>query len=320
VTKRADAESGVHDHGVPFRIPNFLCVSWSLGWNPNGLAAFTTRTEGCTLSGHGFQQQNRSVGTLKLFRAPHRERGLYSIPPLPGISLRMIRSPRNGTATLDMGGGAFSASLHRHYVASPAHQACTCDISCEVDFLAIQFSSDAFEEHLGPGGDLGYLHSRPQHDDLPMQIAERLWQEETLTRLQADGLGLALVALLVRASQAVPRDVPRQTGIGIRRLARIKEYVDDHLAEDFSVSDLSDAAGGSATHVTTGFRATAGCSVWQFVLLRRVERAKSLLAGTSLEITEIAMTCGFSSSQHFATTFKKRVGATPTAYRRECVG
>jgi AraC family transcriptional regulator len=269
--------------------------------------------------GHGFQQQNRSVGTLKLFHAPHREQGRYSIPPLPGISLRMIRFPRLGTATLDMGGGAFVASLHRHYVASPADQRCTCDVSCDVDFLAVQFPSNAFEEYLGPGGDLGYLHSRPQHDELPMQIAERLWQAERPTRLEADGLGLALVALLVRASQPAPKDAPRRTGLGIRRLARLKEYVEDHLAQDFSVSDLSRAAGGSATHVTTGFRAVTGCSVWQFVLLRRVERAKSLLAGTGLEITEIAMTCGFSSSQHFATAFKKRVGTTPTAYRRECV-
>ena len=285
-----------------------------------GVGKTPSHTGGCiVVPGHGFQQQNRSVGTLKLFHAPHREGGLYSIPPLPGISLRMIRSPRHGTATLDMGGGSFSASLDRHYVASPAHQRCMCDISCEVDFLAVQFSSNAFEEHLRPGGGLGYLHSRPQYDQLPMQIAERLWRDEALTRLEADGLSLALVALLVRASRATPEVAPHRTGLGIRQLARIKEYVEDHIAEDFSVSELSHAAGGSATNVTTGFRATAGCSVWQFVLLRRVERAKCLLAGTRLEINEIAMTCGFSSSQHFATAFKKRVGTTPTAYRQECV-
>jgi AraC family transcriptional regulator len=102
-----------------------------------------------------------------------------------------------------------------------------------------------------------------------------------------------------------------------RRLGRLLEYVEDHLADDFSVTDLSRAAGSSPTEITSGLRAATGFSPWQFVLLRRIERAKSLLTSSQLAITEIALHCGFSSSQHFATAFKKQTGTTPSAYRRE---
>jgi AraC family transcriptional regulator len=95
------------------------------------------------------------------------------------------------------------------------------------------------------------------------------------------------------------------------------EYVENHLADDFNMADLSRAIGCSTSAIASGFRTATGFSPWQFVLLRRVERSKSLLTSSQRTMSEIALECGFSSSQHFATAFRKQVGTTPRAYRRQ---
>jgi AraC-like DNA-binding protein len=51
------------------------------------------------------------------------------------------------------------------------------------------------------------------------------------------------------------------------------------------------------------------------VLRRKIERSQRLLSQQSLSVTSIAHSLGFSSSQHFASAFKRYVGVSPTAYR-----
>lgn len=266
-----------------------------------------------------FQNECRSAGPLKLLRAPHREAGSFCTPPAGGISIRMNRSQRDGSKLVDYGAGRFNGPLDRHYTVAPAGVACICELSSELDFLAVEFSPEAFAEHLGPGGDLGRLHSRYQRDELVMQLVERLWREsiEGLTRLEADAFSLALVALLVRAARTDPRPQQPHALLSHHQLGRLLEYIQYHLADDFGVSDLGVETGCSTIEITSGFRAATGFSPWQFVLLQRIERGKRLLATTKLAVTEVASDCGFSSSQHFATVFKKRVGVTPSNYRRE---
>jgi AraC family transcriptional regulator len=265
------------------------------------------------------QQEHRTAGSLKLFRAPHREPGSFFTPAARGVSIRMNRSQRDGTKMVDHGAGRFSGVLDRHYTVAPANLVGACELSSELDFLALEFSPDAFEEHLGARGDLGRLHTGCQRDELVMQLVERLWLEsvEGLTSLEADGLSMALVILLVRASQADFRKPDRSGVLSKPRLNRLFEYVENHLADDFNMADLSRAIGCSTSAIALGFRTATGFSPWQFVLLRRIERAKSLLTSSQRTMSEIALECGFSSSQHFATAFRKQFGTTPGAYRRQ---
>jgi AraC family transcriptional regulator len=98
-----------------------------------------------------------------------------------------------------------------------------------------------------------------------------------ITRLEADGFSIALVTLLVRASRADFRRPLRLGALNNRQLGRLSEYVDNHLADDLSVFDLGRAIGCSPTKITSALRAATGPSPWQFVLVRRIERAKTLL-------------------------------------------
>ena len=60
-----------------------------------------------------------------------------------------------------------------------------------------------------------------------------------------------------------------------------------------------------------------GHSPHQFVLHRKVERAKELLRGTEMRVLGVAMACGFESQQHCAPVFRSVCGASPTEYRQE---
>ena len=72
----------------------------------------------------------------------------------------------------------------------------------------------------------------------------------------------------------------------------------------------------SIRDVRKAFRAAFHTTPYHFLLDRRIDRAKTLLSSTRLSITEIIAAVGFSTPNHFATTFRQRVGLTPRDFRR----
>jgi AraC family transcriptional regulator len=72
----------------------------------------------------------------------------------------------------------------------------------------------------------------------------------------------------------------------------------------------------SLYHFARQFKAATGLPPHQFVILRRVERAKELLqAGTALSLAEVAAHVGFSDQSQFSHNFKRIVGVTPGQFR-----
>lgn len=99
------------------------------------------------------------------------------------------------------------------------------------------------------------------------------------------------------------------------RLRRVADAMRADIARDWRIAELAELVGITPRHLTTMFRLQLGTSPHAWLLARRVDRARSLLTASQLNITGIALTCGFSSAQHFATTFRKYVGVTPTEFR-----
>ena len=69
--------------------------------------------------------------------------------------------------------------------------------------------------------------------------------------------------------------------------------------------------------VFTRFKAAAGTTVWTYLTLQKLEKAKKLLAETSLDIDEIAGDCGFRDPSYFTRQFRKYFQETPVDYRRK---
>lgn len=100
-----------------------------------------------------------------------------------------------------------------------------------------------------------------------------------------------------------------------RSIHRAIEFANDNAQGLITVDKLSSVAGMSAFHFARKFKAITGISPHQYLIQKRIEQSKKLLAATGRPIAHIAMECGFSSQAHFSVAFRARVGASPRAYR-----
>lgn len=95
----------------------------------------------------------------------------------------------------------------------------------------------------------------------------------------------------------------------------ILKYIDDHLCEPLTLEQIEKEFFISHTHLSRIFRHEYGASPYQYIILQRINLARSMLANTDLSISDIAMRLGFSDAHYFSYTFKKETGSTPRQYR-----
>lgn len=102
----------------------------------------------------------------------------------------------------------------------------------------------------------------------------------------------------------------------IRALAETRRYMEEHLDEPLSISDLSRRACLSATTFKEGFRRLYGLPVHTWLQQRRMERAAELLRDSSLSVLGVAQSVGYSSASQFSAAFRRQYGMSPTVYRK----
>ena len=105
-------------------------------------------------------------------------------------------------------------------------------------------------------------------------------------------------------------------GLTPARLRRVLDHIAAHLSGDTSLQRLAELAGLSPSHFALAFRQSTGLPPHRYVLQQRVERAKELLTDPQLSLAQVGYAAGFASQAHFTTVFRKLVGITPAAYRR----
>jgi AraC family transcriptional regulator len=140
-------------------------------------------------------------------------------------------------------------------------------------------------------------------------------------RLVGESLGVALVGHLLRelGGSSVTR-VPvsgaaRPGSLRPDRLRLVADFVEAHLDDDLSLGDLAGLLGMDVFRFSRAFKAATGSSPHRYVVLARVARAKSLLRGGKLSISEIALRAGFATPSHFSATFRRLTGTTPRGWQ-----
>jgi AraC family transcriptional regulator len=101
-----------------------------------------------------------------------------------------------------------------------------------------------------------------------------------------------------------------------RKMQRVIEYIEENLATNLSLEVMAAEVEISALYFARTFKAEVGQSPHQYVIARRVERAKELLRDTDMPLDDVASVVGFSSQSHLSRCFMQHVGIPPGAYRR----
>ena len=135
-------------------------------------------------------------------------------------------------------------------------------------------------------------------------------------RLCFDSLAMGLAVSLIDRHSSVPAcgERPKMSMSG-RRMREAIGYIEDHLGGDLSLKEIADAVGISVSHFKAAFREAAGIPVHQYVIQRRVERAKTLLANKEMSVGRVALETGFAHQSHLAHHMRRLLGVTPNSLR-----
>jgi AraC family transcriptional regulator len=99
------------------------------------------------------------------------------------------------------------------------------------------------------------------------------------------------------------------------RLRQVLSYIEGNLGRELSLREIAGVAGVSVSHCNAAFRKAAGMPVHQYVIQRRVDRARTLLGEGELSISQIAAETGFSHQSHLAYHVRRLLGVSPLNLR-----
>lgn len=150
---------------------------------------------------------------------------------------------------------------------------------------------------------------------------ERLYDVlyDELTAGNDDGAHHLLMAILTLVEQFRAALADGSTQDANVFAQRIKDYIDRHFAEEFSLQQMADALHVSPYYLAHVCKEATGYSPLQYVLRRRIGEAQTLLITTDLPVTRIAAQVGYDNPSHFNAQFSKAVGMPPRTFRREYV-
>ena len=162
--------------------------------------------------------------------------------------------------------------------------------------------------------------------DPPIERIGMSLLSEMMTRglggeLFAESLANVLALHVLRShsslGRASRRRVGSEGGTSKRSLERATDYINDNLSQKLTLAEIAEVAYMSPHHFARSFKKDTGLSPHQYVIHRRVERAKALLANTDLNLAEIARAVGFANHSHLSSHVRRLLGVSPGALRLE---
>lgn len=99
-------------------------------------------------------------------------------------------------------------------------------------------------------------------------------------------------------------------------VVQAKQYIDTHYQQACSLQTVAAQVHVTPNYLSNLFKKETGIGFTQYISQLRIDRAKALLQGTRLRMTEIAERVGFDNSSYFTVVFKQITGESPRAYRR----
>lgn len=134
-------------------------------------------------------------------------------------------------------------------------------------------------------------------------------------QLLVDSLKTALAIHLLRYYCATsPRLSSYSNGLSSATLVLITEYINEHLHQDLTLTEMAAIASLSPYYFLRLFKQSMGMTPHQYILHSRINKAKYLLQHSKLSIAEIAVRVGFCDQSHLTRCFKRMLGVTPKQF------
>jgi len=188
---------------------------------------------------------------------------------------------------------------------------CNSKLSPDLQIFHIEFKPQWFKKHdIQPEKIQGSFNlENPHFKYLLRKLYSEAKVNDAFSSLSIEGLLLQVLAGMMREPDPQGRStIPTW-------VAKVEEILHANV-EGVNLSLLSSETQVHPVQLSRDFSKYFGSSFGEYIRNSRLEKATSLLTNKSLNLTEIAMDCGFSDQSHFIRCFKQKHGMTPNQYRK----
>ncbi|MEH2474222.1 AraC family transcriptional regulator [Nitrobacteraceae bacterium AZCC 2161] len=147
------------------------------------------------------------------------------------------------------------------------------------------------------------------------ELAAECAVSSKVSRLLVGTAGRHVAAHLI-ARYAQAGQPQRDAGMVEWKLKRALDFIEQNLGHDIGLDELASNSDMTPHYFCRAFRKSVGMPPYRYLVRRRIERSKELLASTDNEVTDIALELGFSSHAHFCNTFRSVVDCSPSTFRK----
>jgi AraC family transcriptional regulator len=257
----------------------------------------------------------RSSPQIEPFRAPA---GPVRLPAAVDHRLRM----HTGAPVRGVCGGHAFVSSRGHLDLVPAGMTDEWCGEAQADSLVLTLPNALIERAAAEVGRPGralearcfFRDARIEHIVWALEAEQASGSDEGLLYAESLGLALAFHLLGSYANPTSPSRAGRVFSSAERK--RVTEHIESQLGQNLSLVSLADTVGMSASHFKTIFRRSLGVPVHEYVIQRRVIRARALLLDGRLPGAEVALAAGFAHQSHMARCMRRVLGVTPSAFSR----
>ena len=158
----------------------------------------------------------------------------------------------------------------------------------------------------------------PLLEQLAIALGDALRTGSVRDGLYIDTVAQMMAVHLARAHsvQSRPASLAPTPTVSHQRMRQLIEFIEANLDQPLTLDAMAAHVGISPLYLARAFKAAVGQSPHQYVLARRIERAKELLRNTEIPIIDVALSVGFSSQSHLSHWMIRHTGVSPGVYRR----
>ena len=101
----------------------------------------------------------------------------------------------------------------------------------------------------------------------------------------------------------------------VRSMENIKKHIEDNIGKNMTLTELSEISHYNASYLSKVFKEVTGSNITDFILEKKIERAKELLGSSDLQVNEVSEMLSFGSAKYFTEVFRKSTGVSPRTWK-----